>query len=133
MVLRAHFFVETYDALTGEVTVAPVLNGLDILADPLYAATSGVVQRAGAATGFGLAVYIRGNDGAVTVYGHVNQYFVTAGERVSAGEQIAEVGNRGQSTGPHLHFEVHPGGGMYSGQIDPVPWMRSRGITISGC
>ena len=110
--------------------------GVDIAAPigtPIYAATAGVVQRAGAATGFGQAVYILGDDGAVTVYGHVNEYYVSAGERVRAGEQIAEVGNRGQSTGPHLHFEVHPGGGLYSGQIDPVPWMRSRGITISGC
>jgi murein DD-endopeptidase MepM/ murein hydrolase activator NlpD len=110
--------------------------GVDIAAPigtPIYAATSGTVQRAGPATGFGLAVYIRGDDGAVTVYGHVNDYYVTAGERVGAGEQIAEVGNRGQSTGPHLHFEVHPSGTMYSGQIDPVPWMRARGVSISGC
>ena len=110
--------------------------GVDIAAPigtPVYAAAAGVVERAGAATGFGLAVYIRGDDGAITVYGHVNEYYVTAGERVAAGEQIAEVGNRGQSTGPHLHFEVHPGGAMYGGQIDPVPWLRSRGIAIRGC
>jgi murein DD-endopeptidase MepM/ murein hydrolase activator NlpD len=110
--------------------------GVDIAAPigtPIYAATGGVVQRAGAATGFGQAVYLRGDDGAVTVYGHVNEYYVHAGVRVSAGEQIAEVGNRGQSTGPHLHFEVHPGGAMYGGQIDPVPWLRSRGIAIRGC
>jgi murein DD-endopeptidase MepM/ murein hydrolase activator NlpD len=110
--------------------------GVDIAAPigtPVYAATGGVVQRAGTATGFGYAVYIRGDDGAVTVYGHVNQYFVQAGERVAAGERIAEVGNRGQSTGPHLHFEVHPSGAMYGGQIDPVPWLRARGIGIRGC
>jgi murein DD-endopeptidase MepM/ murein hydrolase activator NlpD len=110
--------------------------GVDIAAPigrPVYAATDGVVQRAGTATGFGYAVYIRGDDGAVTVYGHVNEYYVAAGERVSAGEQIAEVGNRGQSTGPHLHFEVHPNGAMYSGQVDPVPWLRARGINIRGC
>jgi murein DD-endopeptidase MepM/ murein hydrolase activator NlpD len=110
--------------------------GVDIAASigtPIYAATNGVVKRAGPATGFGLAVYILGDDGAVTVYGHVNQYFVNAGERVSAGEQIAEVGNRGQSTGPHLHFEVHTGGQLYSNQINPVPWLNARGIFIGGC
>ncbi|MPQ98693.1 peptidoglycan DD-metalloendopeptidase family protein [Modestobacter sp. I12A-02628] len=110
--------------------------GVDIAAPigtPIYAATSGTVQRAGAASGFGQAVYIRGDDGAVTVYGHVNSYYVEAGERVSAGEEIAEVGNRGQSTGPHLHFEVHPGGLMYGGQTDPVPWMNARGISLGGC
>jgi murein DD-endopeptidase MepM/ murein hydrolase activator NlpD len=110
--------------------------GVDIAAPigtPVYAAGSGVVQRAGTATGFGFAVYIRGDDGAVTVYGHVNRYFVAAGDRVSAGEQIAEVGNRGQSTGPHLHFEVHPSGAMYGGQVDPAPWLRARGINFRGC
>ncbi|CCH90498.1 Peptidase [Modestobacter italicus] len=110
--------------------------GVDIAAPigtPIYAATSGVVQRAGTATGFGYAVYLRGDDGAVTVYGHINRYFVAAGERVAAGQQIAEVGNRGQSTGPHLHFEVHPSGAMYGGQVDPVPWLAARGITIRGC
>jgi murein DD-endopeptidase MepM/ murein hydrolase activator NlpD len=111
-------------------------GGVDIAAPigtPIYAAHSGVVARAGTATGFGYAVYIRGDDGAVSVYGHVNEYYVRAGERVVAGELIAEVGNRGQSTGPHLHFEVHPGGAMYGGQADPVPWMRSRGVSVSGC
>ncbi|WP_336031530.1 M23 family metallopeptidase [Geodermatophilus sp. FMUSA9-8] len=110
--------------------------GVDIAAPigtPIYAATSGVVRRAGSATGFGLAVYILGDDGAITVYGHINRYFVEAGERVVAGQQIAEVGNRGQSTGPHLHFEVHPNGAMYSGAVDPVPWLRARGVEISGC
>ncbi|WP_448626606.1 M23 family metallopeptidase [Geodermatophilus sp. URMC 64] len=110
--------------------------GQDIAAPigtPIYAATSGVVKRAGPATGFGLAVYIRGDDGAVTVYGHVNRYFVSAGQRVSAGQQIAEVGNRGQSTGPHLHFEVHPSGAMYGGAVNPAPWLRARGVAISGC
>jgi murein DD-endopeptidase MepM/ murein hydrolase activator NlpD len=110
--------------------------GVDIAAPigtPIYAATSGVVERVGAATGFGQAVYLQGDDGYVTVYGHVNRYFVSAGERVSAGEQIAEVGNRGQSTGPHLHFEVHSHGQMYSGQINPVPWLNARDVYLGGC
>jgi murein DD-endopeptidase MepM/ murein hydrolase activator NlpD len=111
-------------------------GGVDIAAPigtNIYAATSGTVARAGAATGFGQAVYIRGDDGAVTVYGHVNDYFVHAGERVVAGELIAEVGNRGRSTGPHLHFEVHPGGRLHSGQVNPMPWLRARGVNVSGC
>ncbi|WP_092202217.1 M23 family metallopeptidase [Blastococcus tunisiensis] len=110
--------------------------GVDIAAPigtNVYAATSGVVKRAGSATGFGQAVYILGDDGYVTVYGHVNRYFVSYGERVSAGEVIAEVGNRGQSTGPHLHFEVHRNGMLYSQQINPVPWLNARGVYIGGC
>ncbi len=111
-------------------------GGVDIAAPigtPIYAAHSGVVQRAGVASGFGYAVWILGDDGYVTVYGHVNEYYVRAGERVRAGEEIAEVGNRGESTGPHLHFEVHPRGVLYGGHSDPVPWLRARGIDVGGC
>ena len=111
-------------------------GGVDIAArigTPVYSAHSGVVQRAGTATGFGYAVYILGDDGYVTVYGHVNRYFVRAGERVRAGEEIAEVGNRGQSTGPHLHFEAHPNGVMHGGQVDPVDWLAARGIRLGAC
>lgn len=111
-------------------------NGLDVasaIGTPLYAPTSGTVERAGPATGFGLAVYLRGDDGAVYVYGHINDYFVTAGQRVRAGQQVAEVGNTGNSTGPHVHFEVHPNGAMYSGAVNPVPWLNARGITVGAC
>jgi murein DD-endopeptidase MepM/ murein hydrolase activator NlpD len=110
--------------------------GVDIAAPigtPVYAATSGIVQRTGPATGFGLAIYIRGDDGAVTVYGHVNREFVGAGQRVVAGQVIAEVGNRGNSTGPHLHFEAHPWGDMYGGSTDPVAWLRARGVPMEAC
>ena len=111
-------------------------NGLDVaspIGTPLYAPISGTVQRAGTATGFGLAVYLLGDDGAVYVYGHINDYFVRAGDRVEVGEQIAEVGNRGKSTGPHVHFEVHPSGSMYGGAVNPVPWFNARGISVGGC
>ena len=111
-------------------------NGLDVassIGTPLYAPTSGTVKRAGAATGFGLAVYLLGDDGAVYVYGHINDYFVRTGDRVVAGEQIAEVGNRGNSTGPHVHFEVHPNGAMYSGASNPVTWLNARGIQVGAC
>jgi murein DD-endopeptidase MepM/ murein hydrolase activator NlpD len=111
-------------------------GGVDIAAPigtPVYSAHSGVVLRAGTATGFGYAVYVLGDDGYVTVYGHVHRYFVSAGERVRAGEQIAEVGNRGESTGPHLHFEAHPRGVVHGGQIDPVDWLGARGIRLGAC
>ena len=67
------------------------------------------------------------------MYGHVNREFVYAGQRVTTGQVIAEVGNRGNSTGPHLHFEVHPSGVLYGGQINPMPWLRARGVDVGGC
>ena len=108
--------------------------GVDIAAPigtPIYAPEGGVVLQAGPASGFGLAVAVQHGDGTITLYGHVNQMFVSAGQVVSAGQQIAEVGNRGQSTGPHLHFEVHTGG-LYVNRGNPVPWLSARGISLGG-
>lgn len=106
-------------------------NGIDLAAPigtPIYAAGNGTVMRAGEANGFGLAVYIQHDNGDVTVYGHVNQIFVTEGQQVTAGQNIASVGNRGYSTGPHLHFEVQKG--MYGTRVDPIPWLAARGISV---
>jgi murein DD-endopeptidase MepM/ murein hydrolase activator NlpD len=109
-------------------------SGIDIAAPigtPIYAPEGGVVVQAGPASGFGLAVAVQHGDGTITLYGHVNQFFVSVGQAVSAGQQIAEVGNRGQSTGPHLHFEVHTGG-LYVSRDNPVPWLTARGISLGG-
>ena len=110
--------------------------GVDIAAPigtPVYTPQAGRVLQAGPASGFGLAVYIQHADGSITVYGHINDYFVSAGQEVGAGQQIAEVGNRGQSTGPHLHFEVHTGG-LYQNRTDPLPWLAARGVSLgAGC
>ena len=108
--------------------------GVDIAAPigtPIYAPQAGRVLQAGPASGFGLAVYVQHADGSITVYGHINAYFVSAGQQVAAGQQIAEVGNKGQSTGPHLHFEVHTGG-LYQNRVDPVPWLAARGVSLGG-
>ena len=106
--------------------------GIDLAAPmrtPEYAAMDGVVLRAGSASGFGLAVYVLHENGDVTVYGHMDQILVEPGQYVEAGETIALLGNRGQSTGPHLHFEVHQGG-MNGKRIDPVPWLAERGVEV---
>jgi murein DD-endopeptidase MepM/ murein hydrolase activator NlpD len=106
--------------------------GIDFAAPigtPEYAVADGVVIRAGAASGFGLAVYIEHANGDVTVYGHMQEILVQAGQTVKAGDTIALLGNRGQSTGPHLHFEVHLGG-VDGQKVDPLPWLRERGVQI---
>jgi murein DD-endopeptidase MepM/ murein hydrolase activator NlpD len=106
--------------------------GIDLAAPmrtPEYAAMDGVVLRAGAASGFGLAVYLLHENGDVTVYGHMDKILVEVGQFVAAGDTIALLGQRGQSTGPHLHFEVHRGG-LNGTRIDPIPWLRERGVRI---
>ena len=106
--------------------------GLDLaapLGTPIVAATDGVVLRAGAASGYGKAIYIQDADGDVHVYGHMRYLYVEAGDVVSAGDLIAKVGSEGQSTGPHLHYEIHKGG-MNGKPTDPEDWLGTRGITI---
>ena len=87
----------------------------------------GTVINAGPAQGFGKWVRVRHDDGSISVYGHVHSFNVNVGERVTAGQQIAQMGNEGRSTGPHLHFEILPDGQT---QVDPVPWFAERGITV---
>jgi murein DD-endopeptidase MepM/ murein hydrolase activator NlpD len=106
--------------------------GLDLaapLGTPILAAADGVVLRAGAASGYGKAVYIQDADGDVHVYGHMRYLYVEAGDVVSAGDLIAKVGSEGQSTGPHLHYEIHKGG-INGKPTDPEDWLGARGITI---
>lgn len=106
--------------------------GVDIAAPmmtPEYAAAAGTVLRAGPASGYGNVIYIQHMNGDVTVYGHMEQVLVKAGEEVKSGELIARVGSRGFSTGPHLHFEVWSGG-LTGRRVDPLDWLAEQGITL---
>jgi murein DD-endopeptidase MepM/ murein hydrolase activator NlpD len=103
-------------------------EGVDIAAPigtPIRAPLPGEVVASGPASGFGLWVRVRHDDGTVTTYGHVNRSLVHVGEQVAAGAEIAEVGNRGHSTGPHLHMEVQTPAGT---TVDPRPWLNGHGI-----
>ena len=83
------------------------------------------MEKSGPASGFGMWVVLKHPDGTSTVYGHINRSFVQEGQQVEAGDEIAEVGNRGQSTGPHLHIEVVDPGGT---KINPKPWLDANGF-----
>jgi len=95
----------------------------------IYAAQAGSVQYIGAAQGFGQWIVIdhpAPAGGGTTVYGHMWDAFATGlkpGSSVTAGQHIAYVGSNGQSSGPHLHFEVHPTVWRAGSQIDPLPWL----------
>ncbi|MBB1157770.1 M23 family metallopeptidase [Amycolatopsis dendrobii] len=104
--------------------------GIDIansIGTPIYAASDGTVIQAGPASGFGLWVRVQLDDGTIQVYGHMNSFSVREGQKVKCGQQIAEIGNRGESTGPHLHFEVWQDG---TKKIDPRPWLAARGVNV---
>jgi murein DD-endopeptidase MepM/ murein hydrolase activator NlpD len=104
--------------------------GIDIagpIGTPIYSVADGVVIEAGPASGFGLWVRVQHADGYISVYGHVDSFNVREGQQVKAGEQIARMGNRGFSTGPHLHCEIWNPAGQ---KINPLPWFNARGVTI---
>ncbi len=105
-------------------------RGIDIAApigSPIYAVADGTVVEAGPAQGFGLWVRIRHDDGTISIYGHMYDFFVSPGERVPAGMQIARIGNRGDSTGPHLHFEIVQNGN----HVDPQAWLATHGLQLT--
>ena len=108
-------------------------DGIDLagpIGTPIYAASDGIVKEAGPTnSGYGAWVLIRHYDGTVTRYGHISSWNVQVGQMVFAGDQIATIGNRGNSTGPHLHFSVLLGG---SNPTDPVAWLSARGVSVGG-
>ena len=104
--------------------------GVDLansIGTPILAASDGVVIAAGPTSGYGNWVKLKHSDGTVTLYGHLSAWNVEVGQRVWAGDQIAKMGNTGNSTGPHLHFEVLLNG---TDRVDPVPWLAQRGLSL---
>jgi murein DD-endopeptidase MepM/ murein hydrolase activator NlpD len=103
-------------------------RGIDIAAPvgtPVLAAAPGVIVSSGwNSGGYGNLVEIRHADGSLTLYAHNNRVLVQAGQMVDQGQQIAEMGSTGFSTGPHLHFEVHPAG---KGAANPIAFLPRLG------
>ncbi|MCK6066463.1 peptidoglycan DD-metalloendopeptidase family protein [Microbacterium sp. EYE_512] len=95
---------------------------------PIFAASSGTVTYAGYNGGYGNYIRIDHGNGVATGYGHISNggIYVSRGQWVNAGQQIAGTGATGNSFGCHLHFEVYTG----SGTVNPAPFLRDRGVWI---
>ncbi|NEO04778.1 peptidoglycan DD-metalloendopeptidase family protein [Moorena sp. SIO3I8] len=102
-------------------------KGIDIAAPigtPIMAAAPGVVVSAGwNSGGYGKLVEIKHPDGSLTLYAHNSRIFVRRGQQVGQGQRIAAMGSTGYSTGPHLHFELHPRG---RGAANPMAYLPRR-------
>jgi len=99
-----------------------VHTGVDIAAPmgtPIRACKAGRVVIAGWQGGYGNAVVLDHGGGMGTLYGHQSSMAVSAGQTVASGQVIGYVGSTGNSTGPHLHFEVRLGGTP----VDPMPYL----------
>ena len=107
-------------------------EGIDIgvgVGTPVHAAAAGTVIYAGWMSGYGNIVVIDHGNGYLTHYAHLSTTKVGVGDKVAAGQTIGLEGSTGDSTGPHLHFEVHQG--QMWNQIDPAPFLRARGIDVA--
>jgi murein DD-endopeptidase MepM/ murein hydrolase activator NlpD len=90
---------------------------------------AGTVVEAGWAGSYGYQVVVRMNDGAYTQYGHLSSVSVSPGQTVMPGQRLGLAGSTGNSTGPHLHFEVRTGAD-YGSDINPITYLRARGVQV---
>lgn len=107
-------------------------NGIDYactIGTPIRAAFGGVVERArDDPNGYGLHVKLKHPDGVWTIYGHMSEIYACSGQVVEEGTVLGLSGNTGNSTGPHLHFEVRVLGqesNGYGGAVDPLTFEPS--------
>ncbi len=104
--------------------------GIDMAAPwgtPIYAASEGDVLYWGPAQGFGNWIVLQHPGGIQTVYGHMryDELLIGPTAHVKAGQLIARVGSQGNSTGPHLHFEVH----VDNVRVDPIAFLNAHGVS----
>jgi murein DD-endopeptidase MepM/ murein hydrolase activator NlpD len=96
---------------------------------PVRAVGDGRVVKVACGGAFGMEVVVRHADGYYTQYAHLASVAVDQGERVDTGQWIGQSGTSGNSTGPHLHFEVRITPELGS-SVDPVPWLSERGAPL---
>ncbi|MEU0005443.1 LysM peptidoglycan-binding domain-containing M23 family metallopeptidase [Streptomyces sp. NPDC006314] len=95
----------------------------------LKAVAAGTVVSAGWGGAYGNQVVIKLNDGYYAQYAHLSQLSVSAGQTVTAGQQIGLSGATGNVTGPHLHFEIRTTPD-YGSDIDPLGYLRQHGVAV---
>ena len=102
-------------------------KGIDIagpVGTPIIAVAPGEVMTAGwNSGGYGNLVELKHSDGSLTLYAHNSRVLVRRGQQVQQGQLIAEMGSSGYSTGPHLHFEIHPSG---RGAVNPIAYLPKQ-------
>lgn len=105
-------------------------TGLDLASPagtPVKNIHTGTVKEAAWAGSYGYQVIVELEDGTEVSYSHLSSMSVTAGQELITGDLIGNVGSTGNSSGPHLHIEVRPGGGD---TVDPLAWLRNNGVEI---
>ncbi|MGN6752511.1 MAG: M23 family metallopeptidase [Intrasporangium sp.] len=95
---------------------------------PVHALSTGTVIFSGwSSQGYGYMVQIRYWDGTVSWFAHNSRLLVNIGDEVAPGQVVSYSGNTGNSTGPHLHLEIHPQG---AGSVPPRAWLAQKGVQL---
>ncbi|MER5968277.1 M23 family metallopeptidase [Streptomyces sp. NPDC002055] len=95
----------------------------------VHSVGTGVVTQADWAGDYGLMVMVKLDDGHYVLYAHLSEVAVHEGQRVEAGTLLGQSGNTGNSTGPHLHFEVRTST-AYGSDLDPAAYLEAKGILL---
>lgn len=124
------------DPFTGRTALHTGLDFPAELGTPIRAAAGGVVLEVGVHPEYGQTLELDHGNRLTTLYAHLQRALVKPGDLVRRGQVIAEVGNSGRSTGPHLHFEVLLQGvpqnpARFLGRAEPAPWEASARRALS--
>ncbi|MFV2119099.1 M23 family metallopeptidase, partial [Streptomyces sp. Act-28] len=109
-------------------------TGQDFAVDvgtPVRSIGAGRVHAVSCGGPFGIEVVVRHTNGWYSQYAHLASTAVEQGQRVVAGQWVGQAGTTGNSTGPHLHFEVRVTPHLGSG-VDPLSWLREHGVELGG-
>jgi peptidoglycan LD-endopeptidase LytH len=122
-VSRPYSYVDTWGAARSGGRSHKGTDIMNPYGNRIHAYVDGVISRETYSALGGVTLYLQGDDGNEYYYAHLSRYFARTGQRVQAGELIAYNGQSGNAaaTAPHLHFEVHPGGGA---PVNPYPWVN---------
>ena len=121
---------EAYGVVDSEYA-AGYHTGTDFAVDAgtaVLAVGDGTVVSAGWQSSYGNTVVIELSDGRYALYAHLSAFEVTAGQQVQAGDLVARSGDTGNSTGPHLHFEIRTSD-TYGADVDPLAFLRGKGVS----
>lgn len=124
--------ISTQYKVAGSMWSSGYHTGVDFIASSgttVKAVGAGTVVSAGWAGAYGNEVVIRHTDGTYSQYAHLSSLSVSSGQSVTGGQRIGLSGSTGNSTGPHLHFEIRTSP-SYGSDIDPVNYLRSKGVSI---
>jgi murein DD-endopeptidase MepM/ murein hydrolase activator NlpD len=123
-VSKPYSFVDSWGAARSGGRAHKGTDIMNPLGNNVHAIVDGVVSRQTTSSLGGISLYLQGDNGIEYYYAHLMRYVSRVGQRVKAGELIAINGQTGNArfTAPHVHFEVHPGGGA---PVDPYPYVKA--------